>query len=46
VGSALKKIGQPMKVDLHSNLVATLGISLDEFARDVRAFLELTINSK
>jgi hypothetical protein len=26
--------------------VATLGISLDEFARDVRAFLELTINSK
>jgi outer membrane receptor for ferric coprogen and ferric-rhodotorulic acid len=33
-------------VGFKSVTVATLGISLDEFARDVRAFLELTINSK
>ncbi|MFN5021747.1 MAG: hypothetical protein ACK5GP_08860 [bacterium] len=44
--SKAKKIGQPLKVDRNSRLVATLGASLDEFAIDLKAILELKINNK
>ena len=44
--SKAKKIGQPLKVYRNSRLVATLGASLDEFAGDITAIMELRINKK
>ena len=44
--SEQKKIGQQLKVDRNSRLVATLGASLDEFAGDITAIMELRINKK
>ena len=44
--SDVNKNGQSVKIDRKSRLVANIGASLEEFAGDVRAILELTINNK
>jgi hypothetical protein len=43
--SEQKKIGQQLKVDRNSRLVATIGASLEEFAADVRAVLEAKLKN-